>query len=58
VPGAPEDLFWAIGAYGQTLQVHPATDTIVVRLGTSPDFIDHDTLFQLHPDRHRRTRGC
>lgn len=44
VPGAPEDLFWAIGAYGQTLQVHPATDTIVVRLGTSPDFIDHDTL--------------
>jgi hypothetical protein len=23
VPGAPEDLFWAIGAYGQTLQVHP-----------------------------------
>ena len=44
VPGAPEDLFWAIGAYGQTLQVHPATDTVVVRLGTSPDFIDHDTL--------------
>jgi CubicO group peptidase (beta-lactamase class C family) len=38
-PDAPEDLFWAIGALGQILQVHPATDTVVVRLGTSPHFI-------------------
>jgi CubicO group peptidase (beta-lactamase class C family) len=44
VPGAPEDLFWAFGAFGQILQVHPATSTVVVRFGWSSDFIDHDAV--------------
>jgi CubicO group peptidase (beta-lactamase class C family) len=39
-PGAPEDLFWAIGAFGQVLQVHPTTGTVVVRLGHGSDFLD------------------
>lgn len=32
-PGAPEDLFWAIGLGNQIVQVHPGTDTVVTRLG-------------------------
>jgi CubicO group peptidase (beta-lactamase class C family) len=39
-PEAPEDLYAATGAFGQILLVHPSTDTIVVRLGTAPDFLD------------------
>jgi CubicO group peptidase (beta-lactamase class C family) len=34
VPGAPEDMYWALGLGGQVIQVHPETDTVVVRLGT------------------------
>jgi CubicO group peptidase (beta-lactamase class C family) len=33
VPGAPEDVFWAVGLGGQVVQVDPATGTVVVRLG-------------------------
>ncbi|MEZ5181781.1 MAG: serine hydrolase domain-containing protein [Acidimicrobiales bacterium] len=33
VPGAPEDLVWALGLGDQILQVHPGTGTIVVRIG-------------------------
>ncbi|NGN65505.1 beta-lactamase family protein [Streptomyces sp. A7024] len=33
VPGAPGDMYWAIGLGGQVVQVHPDSDTIVVRLG-------------------------
>lgn len=33
VPDAPEDMFWAQGLGGQIVQVHRATDTVVVRLG-------------------------
>jgi len=33
VPGAPDDLVWAIGLGGQIVQVHAATRTVVVRLG-------------------------
>lgn len=33
VPGAPDDMFWAIGLGNQVVQVDPATDTVVVRLG-------------------------
>lgn len=33
VPGAPEDLVWAIGLGSQIVQVHEPTDTVVVRLG-------------------------
>lgn len=34
VPGAPDDLVWALGLGGQVVQVHAATDTVVVRLGS------------------------
>lgn len=38
VPGAPEDMFWALGAGGQVVQVDPGSDTVVVRLGPpNPD---------------------
>jgi CubicO group peptidase (beta-lactamase class C family) len=33
VDGAPEDMFWALGLGDQILQIHPATATVVVRLG-------------------------
>lgn len=35
VPEAPEDMYWALGFQGRFIQVHPATDTVVVRLGGS-----------------------
>jgi CubicO group peptidase (beta-lactamase class C family) len=34
-PDAPEDMFWALGFGGRFIQVDPATDTVVVRLGGS-----------------------
>jgi hypothetical protein len=38
VPGAPADLYRALGLGNQLLQVDPATDTVVVRLGAAePD---------------------
>jgi len=33
VPGAPEDMFWALGLGGQVLSVDPGSETVVVRLG-------------------------
>lgn len=33
VPGAPEDMYWAIGLGGQIVQVDPGSGTVVVRLG-------------------------
>jgi CubicO group peptidase (beta-lactamase class C family) len=33
VPGAPEDLVWALGLGGQIVQIHEPTRTVVVRLG-------------------------
>jgi CubicO group peptidase (beta-lactamase class C family) len=33
VDTAPADMYWAIGFGGQIVQIHPATDTVVVRLG-------------------------
>ena len=33
VPDAPEDMFWAQGLGGQIVQIHRATNTVVVRLG-------------------------
>ena len=32
-PGAPEDMFWALGLGDQILQMDPGSNTIVVRLG-------------------------
>jgi CubicO group peptidase (beta-lactamase class C family) len=34
VPGAPDDLYWALGLGNQLIQVDPGTGTVVVRLGT------------------------
>jgi CubicO group peptidase (beta-lactamase class C family) len=34
-PNAPPDMYWALGLGGRFIQVHPATDTVVVRLGGS-----------------------
>ncbi|WP_007520720.1 MULTISPECIES: serine hydrolase domain-containing protein [Pseudofrankia] len=33
VPGAPDDMFWAIGLGNQVVQVDPGSDTVVVRMG-------------------------
>jgi CubicO group peptidase (beta-lactamase class C family) len=33
VPDAPETMYWALGLDGRFIQVDPATDTVVVRLG-------------------------
>ncbi|WP_246076579.1 serine hydrolase domain-containing protein [Amycolatopsis cihanbeyliensis] len=32
VPSAPQDMYWAMGLGGQTVQVDPGSDTVVVRL--------------------------
>lgn len=32
-PAAPQDMYWALGLGGRFIQVHPETDTVVVRLG-------------------------
>jgi CubicO group peptidase (beta-lactamase class C family) len=35
VPGAPDDLYWALGLGNQLVQVDPGSRTVVVRLGTA-----------------------
>ena len=35
VPGAPPDMFWALGLGNQVIQVDPGSRTVVVRLGTA-----------------------
>jgi CubicO group peptidase (beta-lactamase class C family) len=41
VPGAPDDMFWALGLNDQVVQVDPGTSTVVVRLGAlPPDGVD------------------
>ena len=35
VPGAPADMFWALGLGNQLVQVDPGSRTVVVRLGTA-----------------------
>lgn len=34
-PGAPEDMYWALGLGGQIIQIDPGSETVVVRLGES-----------------------
>ena len=34
-PGAPEDMFWALGLGNQVVQIDPGSGTVVVRLGTA-----------------------
>jgi CubicO group peptidase (beta-lactamase class C family) len=35
VPGAPADMFWALGLGNQVVQIDPGSRTVVVRLGTA-----------------------
>jgi len=35
VPGAPRDMYWALGLGNQLIQVDPGTRTVVVRLGSA-----------------------
>jgi CubicO group peptidase (beta-lactamase class C family) len=35
VPGAPVDMFWAIGLGNQIVQIDPGSKTVVVRLGAA-----------------------
>ena len=37
VPGAPEDMFWALGLQNQIVAVDPGSETVVVRIGGNPD---------------------
>jgi hypothetical protein len=34
-PGAPNDMYWALGLGNQLIQIDPGSRTVVVRLGTS-----------------------
>ena len=34
-PGAPDDMYWALGLGNQLIQIDPGTRTVVVRLGSS-----------------------
>lgn len=36
VPGAPEDMFWALGLGNQVVAVDPGSETVVVRIGAGP----------------------
>jgi CubicO group peptidase (beta-lactamase class C family) len=44
VPGAPRDLYWALGLGNQVIQVDPGTKTVVVRLG-SPEPLPRPPTF-------------
>jgi CubicO group peptidase (beta-lactamase class C family) len=44
VPGAPNDMYWALGLGNQLVQVDPGTNTVVVRLGT-PDPVPFPPTF-------------
>jgi CubicO group peptidase (beta-lactamase class C family) len=44
VPGAPADMYWALGLGNQIVQVDPGTRTVVVRLGTADAFSQPPTF--------------
>jgi CubicO group peptidase (beta-lactamase class C family) len=44
VPGAPDDLVWALGLGDQILQIHPSSGTIAVRIGR-PQALDEPDRF-------------
>jgi CubicO group peptidase (beta-lactamase class C family) len=37
VPGAPDDMYWALGLGNQIVAVDPGSETVVVRLGAGPE---------------------
>jgi CubicO group peptidase (beta-lactamase class C family) len=37
VPDAPDSMYWGLGFQGRLIQIDPATDTVVVRLGTGDE---------------------
>ena len=47
VPDAPDDMFWALGFGGQFIQVDPATDTVVVRLGGGDEASNMQTVVSM-----------
>jgi CubicO group peptidase (beta-lactamase class C family) len=44
VPGAPSDMYWALGLGNQLVQVDPGSRTVVVRLGTADTFSQPPTF--------------
>ena len=40
VAGARQDMYWALGAYGQVIQVDPGSETVVVRFGGADAIYD------------------
>ena len=44
VPGAPADMYWALGLGNQLVQVDPGSRTVVVRLGTADTFSQPPTF--------------
>lgn len=40
VPDAPQDMYWALGAYGQVIQVDSGSETVVVRFGDADAIYD------------------
>jgi CubicO group peptidase (beta-lactamase class C family) len=51
VPGAPEDLVWALGLGDQILQIHPGTGTVVVRIGNPQDLGAEDRFTEVDTAR-------
>lgn len=50
VAGAPDDMYWALGLFGQVIQVDPSSDTVAVRLGPVGGDFDIDLLSRLATD--------
>jgi len=44
VPGAPANMYWALGLGNQIIQVDPGSRTVVVRLGTADAFSQQPTF--------------
>jgi CubicO group peptidase (beta-lactamase class C family) len=55
VPDAPDDMYWALGFGGQFIQVDPATDTVVVRLGGGDEATNMQTVVSMITDAMNET---
>jgi CubicO group peptidase (beta-lactamase class C family) len=47
VPDAPDEMFWGLGFGGRLIQVDPATDTVVVRLGQGDEAANMQEVVRL-----------